>query len=194
MLRGLFLLHRQLLLIQVIAVEITVITGLGCTAQAEAVISCFCYKSEAALLDPALRIPVAPPVHSGFTFQRSPDTQFIHEFLEGLLELRRIELVIVVRPPGVVESAAAKIKAHMPDCRDGRVLLQIRQGIKLPRFFTGRSYKNSTCNKVLNVLKLFNDYLNYFVFWVVFRNIVPGKSRRREIQKMRYREREFYEN
>ncbi len=74
--------------------------------------------------------------------QRAPDPQLIHELLKRRLEFRRVELVVVVRPPGVMESAISEIKPHVSDRRSGYILLRVRVGIEQPRFLVRSGAQN----------------------------------------------------
>ena len=119
----------NVLLAKVIAVEIPlIISGPGRTAEAEAVVFCFCdVPIDLFILCDGASVFPAVCVHGGQVFQWTILPYGVYKHLQDLLEFRCIELIPVVGPPSVVEafSAGAKVHAKVANSPQRLILLLV---------------------------------------------------------------------
>src|SRR5699024_8576986 len=115
---------NHLLLAKIVAVEIALIVPRGRgAAQAVAVMLGFHDIAEApAILRNSAAVPIAVASHRSQILERPISPKHIHDFLKLTLEFLSVELVVVVRPPGVVESFSGRSEVH-PHMADRTQLL-----------------------------------------------------------------------
>ena len=129
----------QLLLAEVVAVKVALVLARpGGTAQAEAVLLCLRDESVDAVIFREFT-PVAPAVgtHGGQVLQWAALPHGVHKFLQGLLELRGVEAVAVVGPPGVVEALPAGTKIHAEMAHGAQLRILILSGVEKARLLNG---------------------------------------------------------
>lgn len=76
-------------------------------------------------------------VHGCQVLQRPVLPHGIHKFLQGLLEVRGVESVFVVGPPGVVESLPAGAEVHTEVAHCAQCLVPLIVGIEKARLLNG---------------------------------------------------------
>ena len=132
---------RQLLLPLVVAIQVRlVITGTGGAAQTVAVTVCLHHIAEAApVLGDSPAVLGAEATHRRQILQWSIRPEGIHDGLKFIFELRDIELILVVGPPGVPEflSVVTEVHSDMPHGTQCLVLFHVQFRIEKARLLKG---------------------------------------------------------
>ena len=92
-----------------------------------------------AILRNSAAVPIAVASHRSQILERPISPKHIHDFLKLTLEFPSVELVVVVRPPGVVESFSGRseIHPHMAYRAQHCILGLVQLGIEKARLLTG---------------------------------------------------------
>ena len=135
------ILMGQLLLPLIVAIQVRlVITGTGGAAQTVAVAVCLHHIAEAApVLGDSSAVLGAEATHRRQILQWSIRPEGIHDGLKFILELRDIELILVVGPPGVPEffSVVTEVHSDMPHGTQCLVLFRVQFRTEKARLLKG---------------------------------------------------------
>ena len=136
----------------------------------EQIDSCLLYTSNiakaAAISGDGPAVLGTEAAHGAQIFQRSILPKSIHDGLKFILELRGVELILVVGPPGMPEllPVVAEIHTDMAYCPKRLVLLLIRFRIEKARFLKGSGPQQDsvfTCSRcemcIRDRVKAIND-------------------------------------